>query len=87
MCKITQIELSIVEEKIDGRLCAAARALLGWSQDELCKQSGISRKTLSDFETQTRRPHVRIIRDVIRALSSEGVIFAKAPGGKMGVLK
>ena len=34
----------------------AARNLLGWSQDELAGRAGVSRGTISQFETGARRP-------------------------------
>lgn len=32
-------------------ICRAARTLLGWSQEELCKRSGVSIRSLTRFES------------------------------------
>ncbi|GEC32921.1 hypothetical protein N181_22725 [Sinorhizobium fredii USDA 205] len=48
----------------------AARALLGWSQIELARRSGVSQKALSDFE-RNKRPLTAYtsgkLREVIEA--------------------
>lgn len=83
---IMQLEQDAAISAIDGRLCSAARALLGWSQDRLRIEAGIARKTLSDFETGLRRPHPRIIRDIVEKFHSNGILFVKTDDGKRGVL-
>ena len=55
----------------------AARALLGWSQSDLEAASGVSRRTIADFETGARVPHARILRDLREALEP-GVVFLDA---------
>jgi len=55
--------------------CRAARALLGWSRDQLAKLSDVGPRTLMDFERGTRQPHRRTIADIRRSLEDGGVIF------------
>lgn len=57
------------------RLCAAARAILDWSQDDLAKMSGVARRTISDFELGRRIPHQRLLRDLMDAFERSGVAF------------
>lgn len=63
----------------------AARALLGWSQDDLERRSGVAKKTIADFERGARNPHARN-RDGLRsALESGGVVFIAENGEGPGV--
>jgi transcriptional regulator with XRE-family HTH domain len=52
----------------------ASRAILGWSQRELAKRTGISSSTLSSFETRKARPSESF-------LEAAGVEFAENGGG------
>lgn len=65
--------------------CRAARALLGWSQDELTASSGVSKKTIADFERGERMPYERTLRDLRAALESAGVVFIPENGEGRGV--
>ncbi|UWF58988.1 helix-turn-helix domain-containing protein [Brucella sp. 2716] len=55
--------------------CRAARALLGWSQDELARVSKVSKATLANFELDKRTPYDRTLADLQRALEAAGVVF------------
>lgn len=68
-------------ERFSGRFCAAARALLDWSQDRLAAEAGVARKTISDFELSLRQPHVRTKRDLLATFEEHGVRFALASEG------
>ena len=39
---------------ISAKQCAAARALVGWSQDDLARNAQVSRTTIANFEGNTR---------------------------------
>nr|DAK98293.1 MAG TPA: helix-turn-helix domain protein [Caudoviricetes sp.] len=65
--------------------CQAARALLGWSQDDLCKASGVGRATLANFEAEKSTPYERTLRDVAAALVKAGVLFIDPNGNGPGV--
>ncbi|QGA57011.1 helix-turn-helix transcriptional regulator [Brucella sp. 2280] len=55
--------------------CRAARALLGWSQDELARVSKVSKATLANFELDKRTPYDRTLADLQRAFEVAGVVF------------
>lgn len=55
--------------------CRAARALLDWSQADLVEQSGISHKTVADFERGLTKPHSRTLAALTAALQTAGVEF------------
>lgn len=67
-------------EQFSGRVCAAGRALLDWSQERLSAESGVARKTISDFELALRHPQARTKRDLLRAFDGHGVKFAVEGG-------
>ncbi len=63
----------------------AARALLGWSREDLSKRSGIAPRTLARLEGPDAEPHAATISAVINALESAGVEFIPENGGGAGV--
>jgi transcriptional regulator with XRE-family HTH domain len=88
LCKITQIASSDAVKVLDGSLCVAARGLLGWSQERLRLECGIARKTLSEFENGIRRPHSRIIGQIVDVLYAQGILLvATSRNEGLGVLK
>ena len=62
-------------QPMEGRQIRAARALLSWSQTDLCKEAGISRATLNDLENDTGDPRRSSINRVEEAFMKNGVIF------------
>lgn len=65
--------------------CRAARALLGWSRDDLSSRSAVSMATLADFETCKRKPYDRTLADIRAALEAGGVAFVDQNGMGPGV--
>jgi transcriptional regulator with XRE-family HTH domain len=65
--------------------CRAARALLGWSQDDLEDASEVAKKTIADFERGARSPYTRTLADLRRALEAAGIEFIAENGGGAGV--
>jgi transcriptional regulator with XRE-family HTH domain len=65
--------------------CRAARALLGWSQDDLCAKAKLAKKTLQLFETGQRDPYSRTVEALRSALEKAGVEFIAENGGGPGV--
>lgn len=55
--------------------CRAARALIGWSQDQLSKESKVAKATIANFETGNRTPYDRTLVDIQAALQNNGVVF------------
>ena len=65
--------------------CRAARALLGWSQQDLANRAAVGIVTVHQLEkglSQTRRATLDVIR---RALEAAGVEFIDENGGGPGV--
>ncbi len=65
--------------------CRAARALLGWSREDLAKQSKVSNATLADFEAGKRTPYGRTLADIQKALEGAGIEFISENGGGAGL--
>lgn len=63
--------------------CRAARALIGWSQDQLAVAAKVAKATIANFETGKREPYGRTLDDLRAALESAGVEFTN--GGRPGV--
>lgn len=57
--------------------CRAGRALIGWSQDDLAKQAGVSKGTIAGFETERTAPIGLTIAAIRRALEIGGVRFTE----------
>jgi transcriptional regulator with XRE-family HTH domain len=61
--------------------CRAARGLLNWSQEDLASRSGITKKTIADFERgSTVKPRPRTIEKITEAFTVAGIKFP-VPGG------
>lgn len=65
--------------------CRAARALINWSQEDLEKESRITKKTIADFERDARTQHATTSDALEEALRAAGVIFIPENGGGAGV--
>jgi transcriptional regulator with XRE-family HTH domain len=65
--------------------CRAARALIGWSQDELATASKVAKATIANFELGKRSPYDRTLDDLRGALEAAGVEFTNGdePGVKL----
>jgi transcriptional regulator with XRE-family HTH domain len=70
--------------------CRAARALLGWTQEQLEEATAsagakVAKKTIADFEAGNRTPYERTLADIRRALESAGILFLAENGEGPGV--
>lgn len=65
--------------------CRAARALVGWSQDQLATASKVAKTTIANFEAGKRTPYDRTLLDLQTALEAAGVEFIPRNGGGAGV--
>lgn len=63
----------------------AARSLLGWSQQDLAKNSGVSLSTLNRLERGGGDPSVGSLRAIHKTLESAGIRFINEPDGRIGV--
>lgn len=69
---------------MQGKLIAAARSLLGMSQEELCRRANVSRQTLVSLERDSGNPTRSSERKVVDILESDGVVFEET-GERIGV--
>ena len=62
--------------------CRAARALLNWSQEDLVRACGITKKTIADFERGATTPRPQTLARIAAALKAAGIEFlnGKKPG-------
>ncbi len=58
----------------------AARGLLGWSQKELAKRSGVSDVSIINYEKGKRTPHQNTMNKIIQAFELGGVDFTEDGG-------
>ncbi len=58
----------------------AARGLLGWSQKELAKRSGVSDVSIINYEKGKRTPHQNTLNKIIQAFQLGGVDFTEDGG-------
>jgi transcriptional regulator with XRE-family HTH domain len=72
---------------IDSAQCRAARALIGWSRNQLAEASTVALRTIVDFERGARDPRAGTRLEIQRALENEGVIFLFENGDGPGVRK
>lgn len=71
---------------IDERQIKAARALVGWSQSELARASGLSLPTIKRMEKLgPGRSSADNVDSVQKALEQSGVAFIAENGGGAGV--
>ncbi len=75
----------MANELLSPAQCKGARAMLGWSQDQLAATAGVAKQTLADFERGARSPYERTLRDIQNALESAGIEFTngEAPGVRL----
>lgn len=63
--------------------CRAARALLDWSQEELVRASGITKKTIADFERGATTPRLQTLAQILAAFEAAAIEFLD--GNRPGV--
>ena len=65
--------------------CRAARGFLNWSQNDLETAAKVAKKTIADFERNSRQPYPRTLDALQAALEAAGVEFTPENGGGVGV--
>ncbi|MDQ0507345.1 helix-turn-helix domain-containing protein [Xanthobacter agilis] len=63
---------------VNGAQIRAARALLGWDQQELAQRAQVAVRTLSSFEDGSRSPRERVRAAIVEALQKEGIEFIES---------
>ncbi|WP_349644184.1 helix-turn-helix domain-containing protein [Bradyrhizobium sp. SUTN9-2] len=73
--------------KVSIRQVKAARALLGWSQDDLAASAGVSIPTIKRLEASddTLGGRAETSSRILRALQTAGIEFIEQNGGGPGV--
>lgn len=66
---------TVMKFMITGRQIQAARALLGWSQEELAERAKIARNTLYNLESGIVDPRTSTVEAVRRTLERAGIEF------------
>lgn len=67
------------------RQLRAARALIGWTREELAGASGATVRNLARIEAGEIKPRTRTVAALRAALASAGVEFIPENGGGAGV--
>lgn len=55
--------------------CKIARSMLGWNQDILSVESGVSKPTIANFERGISIPYKRTLKDLKNCFLLEGIDF------------
>ena len=71
---------------IEGAHIRAARALLGWSREDLLKATGLSMSALMRLEGGSADSRGSTINKVLQALNDAGIEFVSSPDGAVGVM-
>nr|WP_244557271.1 helix-turn-helix transcriptional regulator [Agrobacterium tumefaciens] len=68
-------------------LCRAARGALDWTQEDLAKQSAVSRSTIRDYESCKHAIHRGTASLITATFEREGLILMQLPGVGVGIWK
>lgn len=71
---------------LDGRQIRAARAMLGWSREDLLKAAGISMSALLRMERGQADSRGSTLSKVVHALVKAGIEFLNRDDGAIGIL-
>lgn len=64
---------------LEAPFCKAARALLGWSANDLANESGISADTIRSFESgRTKNLNARNQEAILQAFHEAGISFLES---------
>lgn len=68
---------------VTGRQIRAARALLEWKAEDLAREAGLTRVTISKIESDSVQPQEKTLACIIAAFDKYGVEFTEDEGVKM----
>ena len=73
--------------RLSPRMTKAARALLGWGQDNLAEASGLSKSTIGAYEAKGEDARMTIMnnRAAVEAFERAGLEFIPENGGGVGI--
>lgn len=79
--------MSASETRLTPRLMRAARALVGWQQQDLSTASGVPKPTISAFELKDESGRLTTMnnRALVEAFKGAGLEFIAENGGGAGV--
>jgi transcriptional regulator with XRE-family HTH domain len=60
---------------ITSEQCRAGRAVLNWSQSDLAKESGVSLRSIQEFEANHRNPNLTTLQGLLAALERNGIVL------------
>src|SRR5215212_9282119 len=76
----------MIQAGITPSQCRAARAVLGWSQEDLAERARVSRGTLMKFETGLGAPHANNLVAIRGAFEAIGFQFeVRAESDRVGM--
>ena len=76
----------MIRAGITSSQCRAARAVLGWSQNDLAERARVSRGTLMKFETGLGAPHTNNLMAIRGAFEAVGFQFVvPGEGDRVGI--
>jgi transcriptional regulator with XRE-family HTH domain len=62
---------------ISSKQCKAGRAVHNWTQSDLSDESGVSLRTIQEFEADKRTPNKTTLQGLLAALERNGVVLGK----------
>ncbi|MGE8131508.1 helix-turn-helix transcriptional regulator [Methylobacterium sp. NPDC080182] len=62
-----------------------ARAMLGWTQNDLAVRSGVAKRSIAGLELETSRPKLETIRRIVATLSGGGIEFDNSDVDGIGI--
>jgi DNA-binding XRE family transcriptional regulator len=76
-----------MKTRLTPRLTKAARVLVGWSQDDLARHSGMSKSTIGAFEAKPETASLQIMNNkaVLETLERAGLVFTPDEGQGRGL--
>lgn len=57
--------------------CKAARGVLNWTQADLSENSGVSLRTVQEFEAGKRSPNKTTLQGLLAAFEGNGIVLGK----------
>jgi len=70
---------------ISAAQCRGARAMLGWSREELADASSVHLRTIVDFEREARSPRAATFEALEAAFNRAGISFFTESGNVEGI--